>query len=203
MPHLAPDKITLIRKLYEDSELTVAEIAILGEVSESAIYQRARRERWTSARQPGITPRKEKLRQPPPPTPALLALAGETGDGEILVPSGTPSGAPGGVPASEDGAFADVDRAETARRLWLAVNRHLADLHENGAPESMVRAAQNFAALARTLETLVDVERSLDAGRQAANRYPDEGPEDIDEFRNEIARRLEAMLGIDPPPGAE
>lgn len=198
MSRLPEDRHTLVRKLYEESELTVAEIAILADVSESAIYQRARREQWQSARGPGVTPRRHKLRPPPPATPALQALAGPQG-GAVEGPGSAACGMAGETARP---GLPDVDRAETARRLWLAVDRHLDDLYRRGAPDSEIRAAQNFAALARTLETLVDVERGLrqdpedHTGGRAGRKAPPvhEGPADIDEFRNEIAHRLEGLL---------
>ncbi len=207
MPHLPEDRLALVRRLYEASELTIAEIAVLAEVSESAIYQRARRETWATTRRPGVTPRRQKLRPPVPPTPALRALAGDQGTAasRTLTPSLSRSRereepAAGAAPAALPGVagFQDVDRAETARRLWLAVNRHLAMLEAEDAPDGAIRAAQNLSTLARTLETLIDVERGLARDASARTQPLDEGPEDIDEFRNEIARRLESLLGARP-----
>ena len=156
MPHLPDDRLTLVRRLYETSEMTIAEIAVLADVSESAIYQRARRERWTNWRRPGVTPRRAKPRPPLAPTPALLAL-GHGRDADCRDPGrieDAETGEAGATP--HDRAPLDrnpLDRAATARRLWLAVDRHLADLETYGGPEGMIRAAQNLATLARTLET--------------------------------------------------
>jgi len=216
MPHLPEDRLALVRKLYETSELTIAEIAILAEVSESAIYQRARREQWATTRRPGVNPRRVKRRPPLPPTPALAALAGqpEAGPPEVESSQTAPSlmapevpQAPGQDSASQDSARQDsggrdsggqdIDRAATARRLWRAIDRHLEGLEADEAPETEIRAAQNLSTLARTLETLVGLERGLVEEQQAARPggpYPDEGPEDIDEFRYEIARRLENLV---------
>ena len=199
MPHLPQDRLALVRKLYESSELTIAEIAILAEVSESAIYQRARREQWATTRRPGVTPRKVKLRPPLPPTPALAALSGTApaDDGEASPPEA--GQADSGATGLATPGFADIDRAATAGRLWRAIDRHLAGLHEEGAPSGTIHAAQDLSALARTLQTLVDLERGLasEKGGQArpGRDVPDEGPKDIDEFRSEIVRRLEGLLG--------
>ena len=186
MPHLPEDRLALVRKLYEASELTIAEIAILADVSESAIYQRARREQWATARRPGVSPRRQKRRPPLAPTPALQALAGEA---ETGLPEGDPREAGAPSPAGDD----DIDRAATAGRLWRAIDRHLRDLHAQDAAADTIRAAQNLAALARTLQTLVDVERGLQRDRGPLAPPLDEGPVDIDEFRNEIARRIENL----------
>jgi len=200
MPHLPEDRLALVRKLYESSELTIAEIAILAEVSESAIYQRARREQWATTRRPGVTPRKVKLRPPLPPTPALAALSGAAlaDDGEASPPEA--GQADSGATGLATPGFADIDRAATAGRLWRAIDRHLAGLHEAGAPSGTIRAAQDLSALARTLQTLVDLERGLapESGEKQQAPANDKGPEDIDEFRDEIARRLEGLLGARP-----
>lgn len=210
MPHLAEDRLALVRRLYENSELTIGEIAVLADVSESAIYQRARREEWANWRRPGVTPRRIKTRPPLAPTPALLALCHgrsrdddfrdpgrigdwETGAGEAASLDRPPLDRP-----ALDGA--SLDRAGTARRLWLAVDRHLADLETYGGPEGMIRAAQNLATLARTLETLVDVERELAPApaSSTAGRVPGIGSDiSYEEFRLEIARRLEAYVEED------
>ncbi len=206
MPHLPEDRLALVRKLYEASELTIAEIAILAEVSESAIYQRARREQWATTRRPGVTPRKVKLRPPLPPTPALLALEG---NGEPAETQGEPRQAdPPEAGQADSGAtglatpgFADIDRAATAGRLWRAIDRHLAGLHEAGAPSGTIRAAQDLSALARTLQTLVDLERGLTPERGGARQARDvslpDGFDDIDAFRAAVTRRLESLIAED------
>lgn len=227
MPHLGDDRLALVRRLYETSELTIAEIAVLADVSESAIYQRARREEWANWRRPGVTPRRAKPRPPLAPTPALLALGhGRDTDGRHHANAhGRGHGRdddfrdPGRIGDRETGAGeaasldrppldrpaldgASPDRAATARRLWLAVDRHLADLETYGGPEGMIRAAQNLATLARTLETLVDVERELAPqprphGRPAGGPYgePDLAHGgDMEEHRRRLAEKLEGLL---------
>lgn len=204
MPHLDNDRLALVRRLYETSELTIAEIAVLADVSESAIYQRARREEWANWRRPGVTPRRIKPRPPLAPTPALLALGhGRDADSrrhgrDAIEADGAETGEAGVAPPER----APLDRAATARRLWLAVDRHLADLETYGGPEGMIRAAQNLATLARTLETLVDVERELAPqprphGRPAGGPYgePDLAHGgDMEEHRRRLAEKLEGLL---------
>lgn len=204
MPHLGDDRLALVRRLYETSELTIAEIAVLADVSESAIYQRARREEWANWRRPGVTPRRAKPRPPLAPTPALLAL-GDGRDTDGRDADGIEAAETGEAGAALDRPPLDrpaLDRAATARRLWLAVDRHLADLETYGGPEGMIRAAQNLATLARTLETLVDVERELAPqprphGRPAGGPYgePDLAHGgDMEEHRRRLAEKLEGLL---------
>ncbi len=188
MARLGAERWALVKRLYENSELTVAEIAVFADVAESSIYQHIRRNGWTSGRRPGVSPRKTKERHVPA-TGALLALEGAgEGAGERAPGAQREAGAPG-TAAGADG----LDRAGTARRLWHALDRHLEELIAHGAPEGQIRTAQNLATLARTLQSLVGVERELAAERE--REAADEGPDDIDEFRNEISRRLEGLLG--------
>lgn len=159
------DRWDMVRRLYEETRFTVAEIALFANVSRAALYKRAKREGWTSTRRPG------QWRKPPlPPSAALAALAGD----------------PRATGRAEGGAI--------TRRLWAALDRHLDDIETLEADHGAARAAQNLATLTRTLETLIDVERGMTAQAQAA---PDEGPMDLDEFRDQIAKRLEALLAED------
>lgn len=88
--------------------------------------------------------------------------------------------------------------------LWLVASRHVGELQAAGV-EATADGAHDLAQGTRTLMTVVrTVEKLMEMEAEAAEAaravpYLDEGPADIDEFRNEIARRLEAMLGV--PPG--
>ena len=127
--------------------------------------------------------------------------------------------------AERDTAAASLGLYDTAgeRRmvldaLWLVASRCVAELQSAGVeaaedgdtPETATgtapgpardrtRDAQALMTTVRTVEKLMDMEADL--ARSAPAAHADEGPEDIDEFRNAIAQRLEAMLAS--PPGRE
>jgi len=129
--------------------------------------------------------------------------------------------------SGEDAAAASLGLYDTAEErrmildaLWLVASRFVAELQSAGseaagsgtagseagdretpetAPETVAhrtRGAQALMTTVRTVEKLMEME--ADAAKAAPAAQVDEGPEDIDEFRNEIARRLEAMLASPP-----
>lgn len=96
-------------------------------------------------------------------------------------------------------AEAPLDRSTLVARLFRAVERQIAEVErrfEGSAPPSLEeKDARTLGALARTLELLIGLEKQ--AGRETAE------PEgDIDEFRLDLARRLESLRradgGVDP-----
>lgn len=83
-----------------------------------------------------------------------------------------------------------IDRNLLVGRLFRAVERQIAEVErrfEGSAPPSLEeKDARTLGALARTLELLIGLERR--AGHDASEPEPD-----IDEFRLDLARRLESL----------
>ncbi len=94
-------------------------------------------------------------------------------------------------PGSEPG-----NRRALLNSLWLAATRQVLALTarsgEAGPGASGGVDAQALMAAVRTVEKLIEMEDGEPSG--GADRTVDEGPEDIDDFRNEIARRIENLL---------
>ena len=88
-----------------------------------------------------------------------------------------------------------LDRSVLVGRLFHAVERQIAeierrfiDLATHGADE---KDARTLAALARTIELLIGLERHVTSDQPAA-------PEaDIDAFRRDLARRIESLQRAD------
>jgi hypothetical protein len=87
-----------------------------------------------------------------------------------------------------------LDRRVLVGRLFKAVERQIAEVErrfDGSAPPSLdEKDARTLAALARTLELLIGLEKQ--AGRDDAEPEPD-----IDEFRLDLARRLESLRRAD------
>lgn len=95
-----------------------------------------------------------------------------------------------GVEPAARKAAEPIDRATLVARLFRAVERQIAEVErrfDGAAPPSLEeKDARTLGALARTLELLIGLEKQ--AGRDA-----DEPEPDIDEFRLDLAHRLESL----------
>jgi hypothetical protein len=83
------------------------------------------------------------------------------------------------------------DRGVLIERMFRAVERQIGDIErrsEAGDGEPDEKDARTLGALARTLELLIGMERSADAGDKTS-----ETRGDIDELRRELARRIDSL----------
>lgn len=123
-------------------------------------------------------------------------LAGEFDDG---------SGArPAPIPRRKSGVRIrrrKADRAALVERLWRTADRQVQQIEERLKAAGLEPTEREGNA--RTLATLVKTLRDLSAfdqahkprGKQAANNDDDDPvPRDIDEFRRELARRIDALV---------
>jgi hypothetical protein len=83
-----------------------------------------------------------------------------------------------------------LDRTVLVERLFRAIDRQIAEIErrfDGDAPPSLEeKDARTLGALARTLELLIGLERET-------GRPTDEAEPDLDEFRLDLARRLESL----------
>lgn len=174
-------------------------------VSERAVPLRKRRGpvRAPSRRKPGTGKAARQRLQPPAPTPARASSPTPT-PAYAPIPAPQPARAssrarkPAPSSSSGDAAIEPPPTApETlARRVQLVVEREL-DAIETvlnaigpADPTEAERAARTLASLARALKEVMRLtapEESCDADDE------DPIPRDLDEFRRELARRLEAL----------
>ncbi len=112
---------------------------------------------------------------------------------------------PGGDPGAGPGLAA---RRALLNGLWLAATRHVGELRAQGDGKDVARGVQELMTMVRAVEKLIEMEDGPTAGGAGTAQTRDEGPEDIDEFRAAITRRLEGLLGkrpagrspqVDPP----
>ena len=217
-PALTPEAWAQIRYDYEHTERPVADICAEHRISSGTLRDRMRRWDWTRRREPipregppAVAPplRSEAFSPPPicaanggegsgvggscaaeiagplPPTPLRLADASRSDPPHRFAGGGIEN--------------ADADPAGIVPRLQSAVARVLpaieATIQRLAAgplrPREMEQTARALGTLTRTLREL----NALLAQQTLGGRADDDPvPEDVDEFRFELARRIHAFI---------
>jgi hypothetical protein len=200
MPQLSPETWTQVRYEYEHTSKPVDDICLDHGVSPSTLRERMRRWRWTRRSQPISAegpPPAPRIEPAAPRVPAVAAIRAPApsvwleADDEHAPDSPAPYAAPREEPPP--------DQTEIVPRLQGAVARVLPAIEATVAqlaagpmlPREMERAARTLTSLTRTLRELNGL----------LSQYPpakDEGPEDIEEFRAELARKIDAIIAQRP-----
>jgi hypothetical protein len=202
-PDLSNEAWVQIRYDYEHTGRPIADICAEHGISSGTLRDRMRRWNWTRRRAPippqGPPPAPEPDRTPPPvaarefdAAATSLAPAPENCPDAPSVAASPPPAAGGDTGAPDDGAI--VPRLQGAvARVLPAIEAAVARLAAAPAhPHEMERAARSLAALTRSLREL--------NGLLAEHRPPaaaddnDDMPEDIEAFRFELARRIDAFV---------
>jgi transposase-like protein len=199
-PDLTPEAWAQIRADYEHSETPIEDICAAHGISSGTLRNRMRRWNWTRRRPPISPDGPPPLPTPPPAEPAARVLPAE--------PHIAP--APPALPAAPQiaseiaGAPVDATPAQIARRLQGAVARVLPAIEvtlgkltaQANHPREMERAARALAALTRTL-------RELNA-LLAQHAVPaEDDPKTLDEFRQHLMRRMDAIIAERQQRGAD
>jgi hypothetical protein len=200
-PELTPETWTQIRYEYEQTEKPVDDICLDHGVSPSTLRERMRRWRWTRRRQPIPA-------EGPPPSPPIehaAPVASVTAPIRAPAPSvwvdahdepAPDSPAPHTAPfeATPPGQSEIVPRLQGAvARVLPAIEATVARLAAGPMPpREMERAARTLTSLTRTLRELNEL-LSQHQARPACD-CDDDMPEDIDAFRIELARKIDAFV---------
>jgi hypothetical protein len=100
------------------------------------------------------------------------------------------------------------DRVALVGRLWRTAEAQVRDIEERLArhqqqPDDRERDARTLAVLVKTMRELVALDDIRDGGASPAeSEHDDGGPRDLDEFRRELARRMEAVIAARTEAGA-
>jgi hypothetical protein len=184
-----PELIAHARHLYENTGVSLAKIAVDLGVHRSTLSRIGERERW----QRYVLPPRDV-----PPAMRLLADAEALEAEALLNDSGAAESvqAPPSNPSDDERGPPPTGR-DMVERLYRAVVDELAAVEAMRAqlgrhPRGSVEAERT----ARTLWSLTETFQKLQRLQCAA---PDKGsgydmPADIDEFRNELARRIDEMV---------
>jgi len=190
-----------VRYKYEHTNQPVEDICAEHGFSSGTLRDRVRRWGWTR-RNPPIGA------EGPPPVPAIEAAP--------LVPllpavdAADPSGPDGAVPVAPSEA-APPDPAEIVARLQGAVARVLPAIEATVAKlaagpmplREMERVVRTLTALTRTLRELNGLLTQHQAQPPGARLCDCDMPEDIDAFRIELARRIDAFVASQPDEESE
>lgn len=198
MPALTDDAWAQIRQAYEHSDRPVADICAEHGISTTTLRDRMRRWRWTRRRPP--------ISREGPAAMAAMTLAAsearrEPGWSEIQTQTNHPTppvlanARTVDPPPSGEGEASDP--ASIAPRLQGAVARVLPAIEAIIArlaagpmpPREIEQTARALGTLTRTL-------RELNAllAQQQPRAADDDMPQDMDAFRDELARRIEAFV---------
>lgn len=176
--HIAPERIAAAKRLYELTDTPVPAIAAMLGIARRTLERRVRTLKWTPRSVPRIEADRAALAAPPEP------LAPDTPD------------TPDTVAAASDAAALRSANAVRIQRLVAnsldAVDRVLAKVgpaDEGGAE----RSARTLAAVARTLQEMSGISQpTIETPHDDDDDDP--LPRDIDEIREELARRIHALI---------
>jgi hypothetical protein len=178
-----PEFLAYARQRFEQTGDSLVDIGLDLGISSESVRLLGKREDW-------------KRYAPPPqglPPAVKLVVQAETPDHQPREQSG-PQGAAAAVLPQAEGEGDIPPLADTVARLHRAVIDELAAIdalpaHTRNAGSS-ARTARTLASLTETLQKLQRMEPD------PANAGPDDAdmPADIDEFRNELARRIEVFV---------
>jgi transposase-like protein len=211
LPDPSPETWIQIRYEYEHTDKPVDDICLDHGVSPSTLRERMRRWRWTRRRQPISA-------EGPPPMPMPIARAAPLAP--FVAPAGASAPLQAAVVASESATEVPApltaisgevppDPALIVTRLQGAVARVLPAIEATVeklaagpmSPREMERAARTLTSLTRTLRELNGL-LSQHQARPACDCDCDM-PEDIDAFRIDLARRIDAFVASETGDGAQ
>lgn len=180
MPRYTPELVASARRDYENTDKTLARIALDHEVSERTLNRWRDRDGWAR--------RSERVRDVPT---AMLALQGATA---LLTAQATvPESQDQGEAAAARCGLSAIERIEKLVAQELAAEEAsraaLGPLARNRAEAE--RCARTLSILTQTLHALARLRGGVAPDRETEH---DDIPADIDEFRRDLARRIEAFL---------
>jgi hypothetical protein len=170
---LTAELIAEARRLYERTNVPVADICLMLGIGSPTFYRRVAEWKWRK--------RLERIPVHEPPPPRLSA--------DPAVPAAA-------VEAADDGASLVVRLQRTAEREIAAIEQVLAKFGPNsGHIGDAERAARTLASLARTLRE-IDLLKSPapDSANSDDDDNDDRIPRDLDELRREVSRRLDRLV---------
>ncbi|MGE0564399.1 MAG: hypothetical protein AB7O50_07770 [Pseudolabrys sp.] len=206
MATLSPETWARVRYEYEHTRRTIEDICLAHGISAGTLRDRMRR--WGWRRRRGPVP----AQGPAAPTiPLLEFLPGEqASEGRPdeaarnpgpASPQEAPHSAPlhagyqpSGDPAASAPALHDPDLKTMTARLAPAIQTAIARLAAASQPRELEQTARALTALLRSLRELNALTAEQRTAAQDDSMPDDPPPDDIDAFRRELARRIDAFV---------
>lgn len=191
---VSPKLLAKARYLYEHTITPVDDIAAMLGMSKTPFYKRVQEGGWAPRRVRSATGEFARilvdglLAAPDLHPPAAPAPGG---DAAATAQAGPPSGG--------DSAAEPVDRVTLAARLLKVVERHIAaverlqDVAEPTRPVEVERSARTLAVMGRAIRE-IHILLKPPQDDSADDSDDDTVPIDADEFRRELAQKLESLL---------
>ena len=184
-----PELLANGRRRFEHTEESVTSIAADFGIHHYSLIRLAKREGWV---------RHERVQHALPRAARLLAQAEALAAQAAAEAPPTPDPSPPLATRAEGGEQIDAPLSGTIERLYRAVLDELATVEAMHAqrgtlparPVDAVRTAQTLSSLTETLQKIQRLRCALPSG----STDDDDMPADIDEFRNELARRIRAFI---------
>ncbi len=176
---IAPELIAEGRRLYEETNTPTREIAALMGITRGTLDNRIAEWKWTRRRYSA-----------PAPATVPAAAAAETR------PSGTP---PAETAASDAGPrlAADEPPLAFAARVQRVLEAQMALIERTLnvlGPANSAEAERITRILAMISRTVQDIQASAEGQTSSDETDDDDVPGDIDEFREELARRIRSFV---------
>ncbi len=190
---IAPELLAEAKRLYEQTAAPVGDIAEMVGLSRSNFYERVWEGKWRS-------------RRAKPTFSMARAISAAVRVEPAIVPSDAPNIEPPEVPcrALADDAQTDMpqqQRLAIAQRIMTTVEREMDAIErilKTITPADQLEAehgARTLASLSRTLRDIAALNRSDDeTPPDDTDDDDDPVPQDIDAFRDELARRIRGIL---------
>ena len=194
-PELTSEDWAQVRYEYECTERPIPDICAEHAMSSGTLRDRVRRWNWKRRREPI-----SREGPPPPPAPRVgLAAAPPAPLPQSETALAYPAAVPQAAIAEDACTPGESDSASIVPRLQNAVARVLPAIEatltqlatHSHRPREMEQAGRALASLTRTLRELNAL---LTQHAVAAEEDDDDMPKDIDAFRFELARRINAWV---------
>ncbi|MDO8877388.1 MAG: hypothetical protein Q8M24_21625 [Pseudolabrys sp.] len=194
---VAPERIAEGKYLYEETLTPTDEIGKRMGLSRSAFYLRVKEWGWTQRRYSHGLGEENAAPILPPPPPAVVLPAADA-EPPAAAPETTSVAAPSEEPSDEPAGAFEL-RARNYARACAAVGRQIAIIEGIQTtlmpvqPPQAERSARVLATLNRTLLEITEATKPESVDADDADD-DDAIPQDIDEFREQLARRIRGLV---------
>jgi len=184
---IAPELVAQGRRLYENTQTSVRDIAAMLGISKSTLNNRALEWKWRRRQTPGATIDLVRMVRG-----AVAAdVTDPTAAGAALSAEARPA-----VPISPERRAALAERIQAVAEREMAVVEKVVAILGPADEAEAERTARTLAGIARTLREITALNRPAGEMKDADDDDAADAaiPHDMEEFRRELARRLHEII---------